>query len=202
MPKLIRKRQIIPQVLRYKSCYALQELTVQSKNDLIGQLTNARNNYVLGLAALSLFTSAEALEHLKKSNVTFGGYTVEFAQVARLLENKEDRETATREFVTMLLRALVKESFEMIKDYCENTNQSAAMKSQPWYQFARLIRNCISHNFNFEFNPCDKRVLPVTWNSRIITIAHDGQPLPLSFFGYVEAWEIFKEFDTFASALQ
>jgi len=172
-----------------------------SKQELLAQLTNAQNNYVLGLAAISLFTSSEALDHLRKSNASFGTYSIQFEQVAMLLVNDADRQIAVKEFLTMLLRALIKESFELIKDYCDNTGQSAVLKSQPWYQFARLIRNCISHNFNFGFTAYDRGLLPVTWKVRTITAAQDGQPLPLSFFGYVEAWELFKEFDTLARSV-
>jgi hypothetical protein len=172
-----------------------------TKQELIGQLTNAQNSYILGLAALSLFTSSEALDHLRKSNASFGTYSIQFEQVAKLLANEADRQVAVKEFLTMLLRALIKESFELVKDYSDNTGQSATLKSQPWYQFARLIRNSISHNFNFEFNAYDKGLLPVSWKARTITAAHDGQPLPLSFFGYVEAWELFKEFETLATSV-
>lgn len=98
----------------------------------------------------------------------------------------------------MLLRAIIKEPFELIKDYCDKTGRAGQFKTESWYQFARIIRNCLSHNFRFEFNPYDKSLLPVTWKSRIITLVMDGLPLSLSFFGYVEAWELFIEFYDFA----
>lgn len=169
-----------------------------TKQELLGQLANAQNNYVLGLAATSLFTEPLALEHLSKSNAAFGTYNVPFDQVSKLLDNKQDRDIAVKEFLTMLLRAIIKESFELIKDYSDETNQSALFKGQPWFQFARIIRNCISHNFQFEFTPYDKGLLPVAWKGKTITLALDGQPLPLSLFGYVEAWELFSEFKAFA----
>lgn len=171
-----------------------------TKQELLDQLTNAKNNYVLGLAAISLFAEPLALEHLSKSSAAFGTYTVPFDQVSKLLDNKADRDIAVKEFLTMLLRALIKESFELIKEYSYETSQSALLKGQPWFQFARMIRNCISHNFQFEFNAYDKGLLPVAWNGKTIVLAQDGQLLPLSFFGYVEAWELFSEFNAFAGS--
>jgi hypothetical protein len=171
-----------------------------TKQELLGQLTNAQNNYVLGLAATSLFTEPLALEHLTKSHAVFGTYNVPFDQVSKLLDNRQDREIAVREFLTMLLRALIKESFELIKDYSNDSNQSALLKGEPWFQFARIIRNCISHNFLFEFNAHDRSHLPVSWKGKTITLALDGQPLSLSMFGYVEAWELFSEFKVFAES--
>lgn len=170
-----------------------------TKADLLAQLVNARNNYVLGLAALSLFATREVYPILETQSASFGTYTVGFDQVSKLLRVTADRDIAIKEFLTMLLRALIKESFELIKDYSDQSGQASLLKGQIWYQFARIIRNCISHNFHFEFNSYDKGLLPVAWRSRTITAAMDRQPLPLSFFGYTEAWELFNEFTLFAS---
>jgi len=168
-----------------------------TKVELIGQLENAKNNFVLGLAAISLFASPEAHAILEKNQAAFGTYTVEFAQVVRLFRNPSDGEIAIKEFLTSQIRALIKESFELIKDYCDDTIQTGLFKAEPWYQFARLIRNCLSHNFKFEFNKYDKGLLPVSWNTRTITIVMDGQHLKLDFFGCVETWELFREYENF-----
>ncbi len=71
------------------------------------------------------------------------------------------------------------------------------LKDAPWYQFARIIRNCLSHNFIFVFNNYDKGLLPITWKNRSIAIDMDNQPLELKYFGYVETWEMFQEFHSF-----
>jgi len=168
-----------------------------TKPELSSQLTNAKNNYILGLAVLSLFATPEAYPLLDKNRATFGPYILTFEQVAALLRNPTDRDIAVKEFLNMLLRVLIKELFELLKDYCDETNQAGRFKSERWFQFARMIRNCLSHSFRFEFNSYDKSLLPVSWKSRTITLAMDGQPLSLSFFGYVEAWELFGEFDSF-----
>lgn len=172
---------------------------MMTKPELIGQLENSKNNYILGLAGLSLFASPEAYPILEKKCAEFGTYTVEFAQVVRLFRNGKDREIAIKEFLTSQIRALIKESFELIKDYCDDTGQAALFKAEPWYQFARMIRNCLSHNFKFEFSNYDRGLLPVSWKARTITAAMNGQDLKLDFFGYVETWELFREYQTFAN---
>lgn len=171
--------------------------TVMPKAALVSQLENAKNNYVLGLAAISLFGSPDAYPILERNHATFGQYTVPFAQVAQLFAKENDRNIAIREFLTSQIRALIKESFELIKDYCEDTGQSAVFKAEPWYQFARMIRNCLSHNFKFEFNKYDKSLLPVSWGPRTIDLGMDGTHLKLEFFGYVETWELFREYQEF-----
>jgi len=168
-----------------------------TKSELVSQLENAKNNYILGLAAISLFSNEKVYPVLDESHAKFGTYTVEFKQVKNLLVKPEDRAIAVKEFLTSQIRALIKESFELIKDYSEGTNQSTTLKSEVWYQYARMIRNCLSHNFQFEFNRYDKSILPVSWKARTIDISMDGQPLKLNFFGYVESWELFMEYQAF-----
>jgi hypothetical protein len=170
---------------------------MMTKSELISQLENAKNNYILGLASISLFGSPEAYPVLEKNHAAFGTYTVEFAQVVSLLRITVDREIAIREFLTSQIRSLIKESFVLIKDNSDSTSQTALFKAEPWYQFARLIRNCLSHNFKFKFNDHDNKLLSVSWMARTITSAMDGQHLKLDFFGYVESWELFREYQDF-----
>jgi hypothetical protein len=170
-----------------------------TKQELESQFTNAKNNYFLGLAALSLFASPEAYPILERNHAKFGSYTITFDQVAKLLRDPTDRDIAVKEFLNGQFRMLIKESFELLKDYCDETSQSSALKAEPWFQFARMIRNCLSHNFRFEFNNYDKSLLPVSWKSYAIDVGLDGQHLKLELFGYVQAWELFAEFQSFVA---
>jgi hypothetical protein len=170
-----------------------------TKKELMSQLENAKNNYILGLAAISLFSNEKVYPVLEESHAKFGTYTVEFKQVKNLLMKPADRDIAIKEFLTSQIRALIKESFELIKNYCDETKQDSKFKAEPWYQFARMIRNCLSHNFKFEFREYEKKLLPVSWKSRTIDVSMDGNYLELKFFGYVETWELFTEYQTFVN---
>lgn len=170
-----------------------------TKAELLGQFTNIQNNYVMGLAALSAFTSAEALAHLDKSEAKFGAYTVPFSQVATMMRHPDSRDDGCKEFLKMLQRALLKESFEVLKNYCHDTGQTELLVGQQWYQFARMVRNCVSHNFHFELTRYDKKLLPITWHGRTISEDLDGQPMPIALLGYDGTWELFKELEGFAT---
>ncbi len=165
-----------------------------NKKELNSQLENAKNNYILGMTAISLLSNEKTYPLLEESGAVFGKYEIEFKQVASLLSNQSDRDIALKEYSISHIRALIKESFELIKNYCVESDQLSIYKSASWYQFARLIRNCISHNFKFEFNNYDKGILPVSWNNKTIDINSNGKYLELNFFGYVETWELFLEF--------
>ena len=167
------------------------------KKELTSQLENAKNNYILGLAAISLFSNEKVYPVLEESKAKFGTYTVKFTEVKKVLSKSTDRQIALEEFLKSQLRALIKESFELTKNYCDETKQGSKLKAEPWYQFARIIRYCLSHNFKFEFKKYDKTLLPVTWKSRTIDNSMDGKHLELKFFGYVETWELFMEYQKF-----
>jgi len=170
-----------------------------TKQELVSQLENAKNNYILGLSAISLFSDKRSQIILNESSANFGQYSIQFKQVSVLLQNINDREIAVKEFLTSQIRALIKESFEIIKSFCTDSGQSTIFKSKDWYQFARMIRNCLSHNFKFIFNNYDKSLLPVSWKQRVIRESMDTNNFSLDFFGYVETWELFNEFQTFVN---
>ena len=167
------------------------------KENLIAQLEHTRNNYILGLAAYALFISKEAWPILEGQQAQFGPYTVNFNQVAGLMKHEKDRDIALNEFFKMLMRTLITEGFEHIKDYCEETDQYAAFKRKPWYEFARLIRNFLSHNCIFEFNKYDRARLPIKLRDVEITVDMHKKDIPRTYFGEVETWELFQDFETF-----
>ena len=180
----------------FRKTVAMQNLT---KVELLSQLENVKNNYILGLASVSVLSESFAVHHLRHSHCAFGAYVVEFRQVAALLESKPDREMALKEFTTMLIRGLLKESFETVRAYAKSNQQGAKLKAQPWFQFFRLIRNCVSHNFHFEFTDDDKKLLPVSWHGITIDKNLDGQPLEIAFLGYDGVWDLFSELVKFAN---
>ena len=168
------------------------------KKGLLSQLENAKNNYILVLASTRLFSNEKTYPILDESGCKFGTYSINFKQVANMMRSKNDREIACKEFVNMGYRILLKEPFELIKDYCNFTNQIDIFNKQNWYQFARIIRNCLSHNFKFKFNDNDKSILPITWKNRTIDVSLDNSHLQLSFLGgYVGAIELFGEMTSF-----
>lgn len=74
-------------------------------------------------------------------------------------------------------RAALKELFELTKAYCEATRQTQELKSQPWFQFWRVVRNCFSHDMRFTFNLYDRKLLPITWAGVTLDTSLDGKPL-------------------------
>lgn len=167
------------------------------KKKLLSQLENAKNNFILVLASTYLLSNEKSYPILDESSCKFGTYSINFKQIANMMRKKEDRDIACKEFINMGLRSLIRESFELIEDYSDNTNQKLVFQNQDWYQFARIIRSCLSCNSKFQFDEYDKLLLPITWKNRTIDMSLDNTHLQLSFFGYVEAWKLFNEMNLF-----
>ena len=97
----------------------------------------------------------------------------------------------------MGLRAFIKEGFEVVKAYCNDTEQYDKFQQQNWFHFLRIIRNALSHNFKFDFSKENKNRFPITWKGKIITKNMDGTYLTDAIFGPMEAFVINNEMANF-----
>jgi hypothetical protein len=133
---------------------------------------------------------------------------IPFSDLADLLERDPTRMAITSDFVLNQLHALIRAPFELLSDYCEDYDKAVPggnlvmeFQASAWYQFARLIRHAVSHNFRFEFSERDKRRLPITWRGITLTDALDGKPLTYEAFWHKPGYELFLEMRVFAEAL-
>jgi hypothetical protein len=172
-----------------------------TKEELVSQLYNSKNTFILGLASLALLADPDAQNLLKEKSADLSGYSVSFGQVADLLGSACDRQVALEEFAKSVLRRFVKEGHELVTHYCKGEGLSSDLCAQPWWQFSRLVRNALSHDFSFRLNDKDLKLLPVSWQGKTIDPSVDGQPLMLSFFGYADAWRLFLEYESFMFGL-
>ena len=168
------------------------------RSELLAQLQTTGNNYTVGLAAISLFIDERSLQLLRTKHVSFlsqrtGHETIDFDRLADLLENEANRDVLLEEFLKMLTRALIKESFELVRTYCRQTRQFAKLKDLSWYHFVRLVRNAVSHDFMFRFRPHDRDLLPVSWRDLAITSHMEGEDLSASGFGKIQARLLFQD---------
>ena len=173
-----------------------------NKKELLSQLENAKNNYVLTLAAVSLFCNKQSFPILEKSKCNFGSFEVPFNQVVKIMSNKDDKKITLEEFIKMGVRVLVKESFELIKNYTEGTAQFDKFKGWENYLFFKTIRNSVSHNFKIEIKSKKERdLLPFKWRNKKITKEMNNSYLALSFFGYHEAYLFFNDLIKFSEKI-
>ncbi len=120
------------------------------KDQLVRMLNAVQHNLLIGLAA--------GMEWVPKNwesicNITFDftgdkGETrakISLRELYNTFSDSTTRATTTQNFMGCLKRATLREAHELILLYCEETNQFDKYKSQSWFQFARIIRNVVSH---------------------------------------------------------
>ena len=115
------------------------------------------------MASLALLADPETQNLLKEKSADLSGYSVSFDQVAALFGSGSDRQIALEEFAKSVLRCLLKDGHELVTDYCKREGLYSDLSAQSWWQFSRLIRNALSHNFCFRLNDKDMKLLPLSW---------------------------------------
>jgi hypothetical protein len=109
--------------------------------------------------------------------------TIDLAQfMERLARHGDQAQMETKRNANRsTTKNLLKEGFRLTQAFCQSTGSEAKMTGQPWYQFARIIVNCFSHDFRLQFRPHDLKQLPVRFFGYTIDASQDGQspPIPL-----------------------
>ena len=177
-------------------------------------LKNLSGNLHLTLGALMLLKLPECREWLtSKAAFIQGG---DLVMGAELVEVPRDSIFFSfeniRELPDMSLKELLKSqfggtyvtSYELVKAYCNDSEQFTSFSRQAWYPFFRTIRNSIAHDFHFELPlKSSKRgrvvdnLVESNWNGRSITSNLEGQLIPISFLGWNGMWEMIIELQSF-----
>ena len=116
------------------------------------------------------------------------------------MTNPVDCQIVIDEYEKSLKRALLGETHEVISSYCEATYQYLIYKAQSWYEFARIIRNTVSHKDGGTLQRWpDKRVKIAKWRIGTLDPSMVGQAID---FTPYEALQLAKDHTDFASGNQ
>ena len=149
-----------------------------TKDDLIGIFRTSQNNCKLVYASMILFAHEDmATFYTQWSSQLDVPRPFDQMELVALLHDKNVLKIAFGQLYEAVHRAALKELFEITKEYCDDTGQGRLFTSQPWYQFWRMLRNCLSHNLKFEFREYDKQHLPVSWSGVTLDLNMEGKPL-------------------------
>ena len=172
------------------------------KSHLLDLYRTKLNHIKLTYASLTLWSHPDIprvfkelhREVLKNDN---RGITGLFPDIELFIDDDISLKIATEELYASAHRAAVKELFPLTKYYCHSTNQLPLMKSQSWFQFWRILRNCWSHDMKFNFNPDEKLHLPVKWSEVTIDINMNGKELTHGDCSYEKIREMIEEVQSF-----
>jgi len=112
-------------------------------------LETVLNNIVFGLL-LTRLVKADAWANAGPPIATFKGSTGDLLKLnvgpmCSRMTDDDYKKVVTDEFENCLKRATVREGHELLLLYCKETKQFHLYKSESWFQFARIIRNVVSH---------------------------------------------------------
>jgi hypothetical protein len=158
-----------------------------TKDELLNGLNVLLNNFLYGFVSPQLVPTEKWREVSSKTAVFArreGEVLVNLGPLTRraLDDDYAVREKFKRNYENSLLRTLLREAHEMILWYCEETMQFPIYKAEPWFQFARVLRNIISHKEGGTIRawPSDlltKGITSVTWRDRILDTTMLGHQL-------------------------
>lgn len=165
------------------------------------QIDRVKDSFVLGLSALMLLSTEGTPPMLENSSCCFGRHTINFDQIVESLKNPKEKKAVLDDFVKMLYRSLVQDSVFIVEDYCEKSGRISLLHKEPWYPFAKAIKNCFSSGFRFSMECVAHDSLPVRWREKQITENMHGELLQSTFFDFDDAWDLVNEIRNFVDSL-
>ena len=151
---------------------------------LRGKLQTIKNNFALVQAGIGLMACLDILERVDKvfSQVKHHPEANSVQYIRYVFETDDLLKHATNELRNSVLRNCLKEAFELVKLYGDQTNQAIVIKAAPWYQFLRIVRNSLSHDLQMHFRESDFKRLPITWAGLTFDRSMHNGPLQMSNF--------------------
>ena len=158
-----------------------------TKKELLNGLNIVLNNFLYGFVCPKLvppelwgdasgktavFQSSEGEIQIQLGPLVRRAFDVDFTA----------REGFKRNYENSLLRTLMREAHELILLYCEETHQFPIYKAEPWFQFARVLRNVMSHKEGGTLREWPKDLIAggvtsVTWRGKKFDTSMLGQRL-------------------------
>jgi len=163
---------------------------IEDKTKLETLLGVALRNFVVSQLALNRLFSSSNTE--LPSHIIFGNDSESFRlNIANLFPGFEDgkycnwSKEISDNCKSSQHRALIAEVFELIKLYCEHTNQMSIFKNWEHFNFSRILRNCTSHGTGGKLNkwPPDltkKGITSVSWGQITIDSSMIGEIIPVN----------------------
>jgi hypothetical protein len=126
-------------------------------------------------------------------------YVLDLNVLADLVTQTDARKTMCMNFNLLMKQDMVRTTYEHIAHYCEEHKCFDEMKKQPWWNFARVIRNTISHKNGARLHRWpDNAPDSATWRGHTISKSELGKDIV---FEPDEAFRLCDEMRTFAETL-
>jgi hypothetical protein len=184
-----------------------------TKSEVIDELTRQDRSYRLAVISSHWLQGGSryapsAIDEARGLHMKALGKWISYADLAELLSDDPARLAITTDFVLTHLHALIRVPFELLDDFCQDYDKEtrgaglrAQFRSEDWYEYARAIRNTVSHNFRFDFSRYDNSHFPITWRGISLTADLHGKPITYETFWHKSGYELYLGMRSFAERL-
>ena len=168
----------------------------KTKNELEDYLNNKRIPLMISLVYTKI-PKARLLESLQKSTLIINNDKVDFSTLANSLSQDNQYEAIINHMTNLAIKNAVTDYYESIIKYCKQTKQFSILKNQQWYNYAKLIRNGLSHDYQWDFSQQKKSIFPVTYKQITITYNLHGTLLKENQMPLSIIWVMLEEIESF-----
>jgi hypothetical protein len=184
-----------------------------TKSEVIDEFVRQDRSYRLAIISSHWLQGGaryapSAIEEARSIHMKALDQWISYADLAELLSEDPSRLAVTTDFVLNQLHALIRVPFELLDDFCEDydkavpgRNLRAGLRAADWYEYARAVRNTVSHNFRFDFSRYDKSRFPIAWRGISLTVDLHGKPITYETFWHKSGYELYLAMRSFAERL-
>jgi hypothetical protein len=172
-----------------------------NKAEILYSLQIAYYNALLSFGATTLFANEKIHSTLEISRLKGSMFELKMDEITELLRDEKARQILLQNFMGMATRTFMKESFERVRKYCTLNGYDKELSEQPWYHYARMVRNCLSHDFILHYNEYDKSLLPVTYHNAEFTLDLDDKNIPSEYCNHNHAFLLFQDIIDFIQSM-
>ncbi len=176
-------------------------MTEIKKKELLSSLNEIDDMLTLSLASVTYFHRDKDLKMLSQHRMMHFGRVWNLQYLAEELRDSQKQAQRLSDFTWVVEKFLLREPYTIIVEYCRINKQESKLKQQLWYDFARIIRNFITHGFldNEQYN---QNIFPVKWeNYKIEWQEIENGKIDFTKFDIKMPLKIFDEIRTFANNL-
>lgn len=153
------------------------------KRYLREQLQTVKNNYALLQAGILFLAQPGARSDFDRYFQPIAAHpeASSIQYIRYVLESDALLKHATSQLRGTVLRSCLKEAYELVLAYARRSHQLDRVHSAAWYEFLRMVRNCLSHDFRLSFRTGDLKRLPVSWSGITLDAGMQHEQLPDAF---------------------
>jgi len=176
-------------------------MTEFKKKELLSSLNEIDDMLSLSLASITYFHRDKDLKMLSQHWMMHFGRVWNLKHLAEELQNSHKKAQRLSDFTWVVKKFLLREPYTIIDEYCRINKQSPKFKQQQWYEFARIIRNFVTHGF-LDKKQYNENKFPVKWdNYKIEWKEIQNGKLDFKKFDIKMPLKIFDEIRTFSNNL-